>query len=111
MSEEIRIDNKNKNVEDFVKTYAPSGYYFFKCGCGVFTTDYPFVAECPRCGYIFSGSKEKIKKAKMEGNYMTILKPEEVPVEKRSALIEEFEREEPMMFDEYDDGNLDYLDY
>jgi hypothetical protein len=93
MSEEIRIDNKDKNVEDFVKTYAPYGYFFIKCGCGVFATDYPFIGECRKCGYKYAGSREEIKKAKMEGNYMTILKPEEVPVEKRSALIEQYERE------------------
>lgn len=91
MSEEIRLDTKNKNIEDFVETYAPSGYYFIKCGCGVFATDYPFVANCPRCGYIFSGSKEQIKQAKFEGKYMTILEPKEVPVEKRNELIEQYE--------------------
>ena len=106
MSEEIRLDNKNKNVEDFVKTYAPFGYYFIKCGCGVFTTDYPFVALCPKCGYIFSGSKEKIEKAKIEGKYMTLLKPKEVSVEKRTALIEEYERDD-YLFDEAEDYLFD----
>jgi len=110
LSEEIRIDNKNKNVEDFVETYAPSGYYFIKCGCGIFATDYPFIGECRKCGYMYAGSKEEIKRAKMEGNYMTILKPNEVSVEKRNGLIEEYERDD-YFFEEYDDGNLDYLDY
>lgn len=110
MSEEIRLDNKNKNVEDFVKTYAPSSYYFFKCGCGVFTTDYPFVAGCPRCGYIFSGSEEKIEKAKAEGKYMTILKPKEVSAEKRNGLIEEYERDDyfpgPEYYEEEEKNNV-----
>lgn len=93
MSEEIRLDNKNKNVEDFVETYAPSGYYFIRCGCGVFATDYPFIGECRKCGYIYAGNRAQIEKAKAEGKYMTILKPSEVPVEKRNALIEQYEEE------------------
>ncbi len=101
MSEEIRLDSKNKNVEDFVETYAPFGYYFIKCGCGVFATDYPFIAECPRCGYIYAGTKEQIEKAKAEGKYMTILKPKEVSKEKRNALIEEYERDDYFPEPEY----------
>jgi len=91
LSEEIRLDNKNKSVEDFVETYAPYGYYFIKCGCGVFATDYPFIAECSRCGYIYAGTKEQIEKAKTEGKYMTLLKPSEVPIKKRNELIEQYE--------------------
>ena len=93
MSEKIKLDNKNKNVEDFVETYAPFGYYFFRCGCGVFATDYPFVAGCDKCGYIYAGNKEQIEIAKTKGKYMTILKPSEVSKETRSALIEQYEEE------------------
>ena len=89
MSKEIKIDNKNKNVEDFVKKYAPNGYYFMKCGCGLFTTDYPFIAKCGKCGFKYAGSSEDIEKWKREGILIELLDPKEVSAKRRTELINE----------------------
>jgi hypothetical protein len=48
-------------------------WWVLKCGCGVFITDYPFIARC-KCGYIYFGSKEQLEKAKKEGYLMKTLK-------------------------------------
>lgn len=91
MSKEIRIDNKKNKVEDFDKKFAPNGYYFMKCKCGIFTTDYPFVAECCNCGYKLSGTEEDHKKWKKEGILIEILDPKDVSAKKRAELINEYE--------------------
>ena len=109
MSKEIKIDTKKKNVEDFVKKFAPNGYYFMKCGCGIFTTDYPFVAECCKCGYKLSGSIEDHEKLKKEGILMELLEPKEILAKKREQLINEYEASG---FDEdYDEDLYNEEDY
>lgn len=104
MSKEIIIDTKKKNVEDFVdfnKKFAPGGFYFFKCKCGIFTTDYPFVAECSKCGYKYAGTKEDIEKWKKEGIFMELLDPKEIPTKTKEDLITEYE--ESVYNGDYDD--------
>lgn len=107
--EEIKIDNKGKKIEDFVRKYAPNGYYFMKCGCGIFAIDYPFVAECSKCGYKYAGAKEDIEKWKKEGILMEPLDPKEIPAKKREQVINEYEASG--YHDGYDDELYDKADY
>lgn len=90
---EQEIEEKESKTEDFVKKYAPEGYYFMKCACGLFVTDYPFVAECCKCGYKGSGSSEEIEKWKKEGILIKILDPKTIPAKKRIELIEGYEEQ------------------
>lgn len=109
MSKEIKIDNKKNKIEEFERKYAPNGYYFMKCRCGIFTTDYPFVAECGKCGFKLAGSSEDIKKWKKEGILIELLEPKEIPAKKREQLINEYESGG---FDEdYDDDLYNEEDY
>jgi len=94
---EIKIDNKKKDVGGFVKKYAPSGYYFMKCGCGIFTTDYPFVSECCKCEFKYAGSSEDIEKWKKEGILMELLVPKSIPTKKRAELINAYESENEVL--------------
>ena len=107
MSKEIKIDNKNKNVEDFVKKYAPNGYYFMKCGCGIFTTNYPFISECCKCGFKYAGSSEDIEKWKRKEILIELLNLEEVSAKKRTELINESIYNE----DHFDEDLYDEEDY
>lgn len=107
--EEIKIDNKGKKIEDFVRKYAPNGYYFMKCGCGIFATDYPFVAECCKCGYKLSGSSEDIKKWKKEGILIKILDHKNISAKKRAELINIYESS--VYNEDYDDDLYNEDDY
>lgn len=107
--EEIKIDNKGKKIEDFVRKYAPNGYYFVKCGCGIFTTDYPFVSGCARCEFKYAGSTEQIKKWKKKGILMKLLEPKEIPATKREQMINEYEAS--VSPDDYDNDLYNEEDY
>lgn len=99
--------NKKNKIEEFERKYAPNGYYFMKCGCGIFTTDYPFVAECSVCGHKYAGTNEDIEKWKKEGILISLLDPNEVPAKKRAELVNAYETSV-----NYEDEDLyDYDDY
>jgi len=91
LSEEIKIDNKKLEIEEFIRKYAPNGYYFMKCKCGIFTTDYPFISQCCKCGYKLAGASEDHEKWKKEGILIEILDPKDVSAKKRAELINEYE--------------------
>ena len=97
-----------------LKEFEENGYYFLKCGCGIFATDYLFISECCKCGFKFSGSKEAIDKWGKEGILMELLNPREIPAKKRVELIDlQYIQDEDALYDElynFDDYN-DIRDY